>query len=148
LVLDGSGAIVPDLRSHDWSPEGTQFVHDRINGQELRIADVLTGQSRQLIQANALRPVWSPDGANIAFNGPLTTIASIALDGSNFKTIIARGKNYTVGGPVWSPTGSHLVYWRFETQSFRQFVYRATADGGGNTNLTGELNYAIPYGWR
>ncbi len=157
LVLrnDGSyfdGGLSPDISSHDWAPDGLDIVHDRLNWDELWVADAVSGVTvRILATDHANWPVWSPDGTRIAFQSS-AGIDTIAPNGGSRNTIIKWAPTYSVSSPRWSPTGSHLTYRWWDRRLLPQGVfdiYRATAFGGGKTNLTKDIgNAPFVIGWR
>jgi hypothetical protein len=101
---------------------------------------------------NALGPVWSPDGAQIAFDrpGPRGGIFLIDANGGGLRRLTLGG-----GEPAWSPDGSQLVFVRREGKE-RTPLYGIGADGKlffrhGRTRLyvigadgTGERRLAMP----
>jgi hypothetical protein len=153
-VLNGeyfTGDPGPDIGSHDWAPDGTEIVHDDYSGTELWVADAFLGLTARILATDHVNsPVWSPDGSRIAFNSS-GGIDTIAPDGSSRKLIIKWGPTYSVGSPRWSPTGSHLIYswWNRSLSSPVFDIYRATAGGGGRTNLTKDIEgFPFALGWR
>ena len=156
FVEDFSEVWRPLVRTHDWSPDQTAIVYDTVDW-ELFTADTFTGDSFLLTNTTGVGfPVWSPDGSKIAFQVPVASIATINPDGSGEKTIIKR-KSHSVFGaglPGWSPTGEHLIYqWHPGQTQGGEFpipdVYRATAGGGGKTNLTADVEGpTTPIAWR
>lgn len=156
-----SGDLGPDIRAYDWSPSGTEAVHGVYSNSGLWIADRQGARRLLLASSPALGPVWSPTGDKIAFDGPNQSIFTILTSGGSLLEILRSNANpanaskkVIVGNPKWSPTGSHLAYRRMAGTGFsgRTDVYRATPDGGNQTNLTGDLGgstpYSSPVGWR
>ena len=154
--VDQNGDTRPDIRGHDWSPDGAAIVYDT-EADELFVEDLAAGQSLLLTTERAAGPAWSPDGSRIAFdlippNGGLSDITTINPDGSNLTTIIRSrsGRHFRgVSKARWSATGAHLVYSSFGGFSDPVDIYRATASGGSKTNLTGDSDdYVKPLAWR
>ena len=139
--------LSPDIGSHDWSPSGTEIVFDRYSVKELRIAS-LSGTTRLVMADWSSVPVWSPDGATIAFDSS-RGIDTISPNGANRRNIIKYMASYFPGSPQWSPSGSHIAYTRWNSLTYQTEVYRATSIGGGKTPLTsdGALSLGIA-GWR
>jgi len=154
--------VGPDLRDHDWAPDGTQFVFDVVSTQELRIGDVSTGQDRLLLDASAevgvSAPKWSPAGDRIMFylrrRGSYPEVALVNVDGSNVKTLVRGSPNGSWAVGVWSPTGSHLLVRYFDHFLKDHHLLRMTANGSGKTRLTGKNAFPaagsgpVPTGWR
>ena len=148
----------PDVSSHDWAPDATAMVwDDSIAGDGLLIADLLSDPVPSVLIAAGGNPDWSPDGTKIVFDSP-DGIETINPDGTG-RTLVLEvkdSKNLStfvfIGMPTWSPTSSHFVYSRDRQTSGRDTtsdVYRAAADGSGNTNLTKHTDdRARPIAWR
>jgi Tol biopolymer transport system component/tRNA A-37 threonylcarbamoyl transferase component Bud32 len=116
-----------------WSPDGTKlaFATENVDlnpqnsatHSQLWVADVTTGQTRQIQVTDATMPSWSPHGERIAFFERLGRPA-----GGHIWTIPAAGGEAvqaTSGdtrdwSPVWSPDGRYLYY---------------ASDRGGSMNL-------------
>lgn len=143
----------PDLWSFDWSPSGSQIVYDRFSVGELRVANAGSGSSSVIYAGYVRTPAWSPDGSKIAFMRVpgFSQISTIAPTGGTPKKIASGGTSWSVSSPSWSPTGSHIVYARFNNLELplnTYDVYRTTASGNGQTNLTNDVTSAFPVGWR
>jgi hypothetical protein len=154
--IDQNGDVRPDIRGHDWSPDGAAIVYDTTD-DELFVEDLDTGQSLLLTTERASDPAWCPDGSRIAFNlippnGGLSDIATIRPDSGDLTTIIRSrgGGNFRgVSQARWSPTGAHLIYSSYGGIDDPVDIYRATASGGSKTNLTGDTDdYVKPLAWR
>jgi len=164
LVVDttDNDRIRPDMREHDWAPDGTQFVYDSVASKELDVGDVLTGDVHQLFDASAdggvARPKWSPAGDRIMFflrsPGSYPEVALIGADGLNLKTLVRGAPGFTWQVGVWSPTGSHLLVVHRDHHGLDNYILRMNADGSGKTRITdknmwsGVLDYPRPTGWR
>jgi Tol biopolymer transport system component len=112
------------------SPDGRRILFQRGFAGEapIFVGDRDGANARQVgLGAN---PMWSPDGARIAYNDLRGEIFVMNADGS--------GVRRTAAGmlPSWSPDGSRLAYVRNEG-GFRFFV--ADADGSGERHVASQL---------
>jgi hypothetical protein len=163
VLFDGDGnatglAAAPSLlvpltgfNSYDWSPDLLEIVSSSGDFRELRVTDILSGETRVIATGWFSGPAWSPAGNVIAFHDGYGTIATIQPDGTGQTAILRGGGNYANSTPIcWSPSGSQLVHRRDPGWDLYQSdVYRANANGSGKTNLTGDLpNSARPIAWR
>jgi Tol biopolymer transport system component len=109
----------PGTRCFDpaWSPDGKQIVHAReINPStsQLFLMDADGGNLRQLTHSAFLTssaPVWSPDGARIAFNGAFgknRAIFLVTLDGTEISRLTAAEGNQ--GEASWSRDGRRIFF--------------------------------------
>ena len=159
-------------RGMDWSPDGTQVVFTACHSG-LWVASA-SGDSQVRVlahcadRANAFCdcwdyscPRWAPDGSRIAFqasmsDGSVQTIETMAPDGSGRQVILSGRLERTPGmpnEPLWSPSGTHLVFWRHLYSSNGvgtnvRDIYRAAASGADEVLLTRDLDgWAEPEGW-
>lgn len=128
---DGKGlrAITKGLEDDQtpvWSPDGTRILFARVlspggrgeTGPHLYIVSVAGGPPRPLVTSASFGgeqdPVWSPDGAEIAFfavRGLGAGIYEVHPDGSALR-LLDREANYpyVIGVPhSWSPDGSAIL---------------------------------------
>jgi Tol biopolymer transport system component len=132
-VADGHVEVLSDLLATDleWSPLGSQLAiasgqTDLVAGQRLRDGSIRlyeadSGEMRTLVGPSGVSSLtWSPDGSRIAYqrgrssrgDGIDQEIWVAQVDGSR-EHLLARGFSSIHGiGPVWSPTGDHIVYQR------------------------------------
>jgi len=173
-VLTGyPGQYYPDIRDHDWSPDGDKIVYScskpLLNENRLFIVADLGNPDAlplQLTFSRSYEPQWSPDGSKIAYlggpslrNGTLVTINPDP--GNSDQTILFANtspKADGLGVPYWSPDSTHLVflcrYWWTQRGNpgkggAQPDVYRVTADGEGLKDLTKDTDELVyPLGWR
>lgn len=149
LVSVNAEGLVPDIFGHDWSPDGGAMVHDNRSNKELWIADLTLDASALLFQGSlANRPAWSPNGQTIAFHGASGSIQTIRIDNGRLTTLVKSSPTTSLSNPRWSPTGSHLIYTRFDNRLNGSAVFRVNADGSGAKSLTSELESAWAIAWR
>jgi Tol biopolymer transport system component len=136
-LVDPDGTNLRALEIDVWteyasfSPDATQIVFEGHDGTdyEVYVADVATGETRQLTDApgNDGWPVWSPDGSTIAFsterddclfvpaelecwrtgepNDQFRDIWLMDPDGSNQRRVSAELAQFV----AWSPDGRYLL---------------------------------------
>jgi hypothetical protein len=153
--------IYPSISSHDWSPFGDEVVYTHSAGDgsnpSLKVTKFFadgTTQTRSL--GEGAGPVWSPDGARIAFS--IIDIWSILPDGTGALQL-TKTKSYDIWNelPQWSPDSQHLVFlettrkWKRGDLWYTYYrdILRITASGGGKTNLTSDTDeFVVPLAWR
>lgn len=89
--------------------------------------------------ANALDPVWSPDGKRIAFiGGKDGSMFVMNADGTE-RQLLVRGKDPvgSAGRPSWSPDGRRLVF--VGAQITTDNLYTVRSDGSGLRRLAGDI---------
>lgn len=87
------------------------------------------------LPANAIHPVWSPDGHTLAFESDLNgnwDIFTVALDGSDLRQITHGVDNERFAS--WNPDGSRLVYASDQGENWD--VWSMDADGSNPIQLT------------
>lgn len=101
------------------SPDGTRLAYTRSTGsgddyaREIYIIDLQTGREEKLDVPgdNYYGPVWSPDGAHIAFNyftGTNWEIGIVNSDNTGFR--ITQGNDeFGMFSPTWHPDGQSIV---------------------------------------
>lgn len=102
---------VPDVCSHDWSPDGSQLVWETME-QVLRVTEIGSGTSRPLTALRGCDPSWSPGGETIAFKTMESygSIVTIRPDGTDLHTTRSgRPGREIVFSPVFSPGGQQLA---------------------------------------
>ena len=158
LVVQGDGSLGPDIWSHNWSPDGTQFVYDTSDGQ-LVIADLLTGTFDEIVTSGPMHlPQWSPAGDKLMVKYQTRFRSAVGVmntDGTGLKLVEAGGFSWHTDVGVWSPTGSHLVYVHTDNLWEDSYIARATSNGTGKRRLTdaslgwgSPFEWLTPFGWR
>jgi hypothetical protein len=117
-----------------WAPTGDMMAYENATHNELWVVDLLNTHIRIHI-GQAKDPQWSPDGALIAFaNG--SGIATIQPNGTGYKVIIPHTPTWVFTDAHFSPTGGYIVYTGCQQTTSNFDVFRATAKGGNQVNLT------------
>ena len=119
-LLDRKGKIKKRLTysqaietSPTWSPDGRMiaFTSDRAGSPQIYIMDAEGLNVRRLTYQGGYNdsPCWSPQGDRIIFASINDgfSIASIRVDGSDFRILAELGNNEN---PHFSPDGNHIVF--------------------------------------
>ena len=145
--------------TYDWSPDGSQIVIALLDRPscKLWVIDIPSLAERCLLNTGNY-PVWSPDGAKVAYRCSDGGICIVNIDGSGNKQILTMPKSgwrCWCSYVRWSPDGKHLTYmYNCHDQgmlNWRRNIYRIAIDGSQNTLLTRDLPTAPikgPVGWR
>jgi dipeptidyl aminopeptidase/acylaminoacyl peptidase len=114
---------LPSVGDPQLSPDGkwvaytvtTYSLQDNRGASRIWLADVTTGQARQLTQGpgSDRQPRWSPDGATVAFvstrQGGGPQLAVLALSGGGGEARMVTNLVDGVSDPVWLPDGKGLL---------------------------------------
>jgi Tol biopolymer transport system component len=95
-----------------WSPDGAHLAVVGLIGSAwgLFVADVNTGDLRQVSDTAGAQVVWSPDGRQIAMNvfGANRGLYVVNANGSNLRLRVED--TIWIGSQAWSPDGNRIVY--------------------------------------
>ncbi|MDF2895925.1 MAG: hypothetical protein K0Q46_2711 [Rhodococcus erythropolis] len=128
--LDGSGLrqvtpTVGDVSSDSRyasfaavAPDGTQLAYTR-GGRYIELVDLDSGETRT-VHEGGYQPVFSPDGARIAFSSG-GGISIMNTDGSDVRVVAAGDSGF---GAAFSPDGSRVIF------NVGGYIVEAPADGG------------------
>ena len=150
LVETAPGDLWPALEDYSWAPGGEKVIYSGVGNHDLSIADLLGTPHQRIFTGYAMAPQWSPDGAKIAFTSfsTATSIATIKINGTQFRVIVPGTATWWPYRPYWSPGSSHVAF-TGQTQSgsppnyvFNLDVNRSTATGGNLADLT---NQSAPF---
>jgi Tol biopolymer transport system component len=119
------------------SPDGTKIAAD--NGLSVFVLDLDTGEEISFGCWTSTTPVWSPNGAKIAFAG----VVSYDIPGAGYYEICLANPDLTEVTPVtslkslswfptWSPDGTRLV---FESKVSGSNSLYMTEIGSGSVTL-------------
>ena len=134
---------------------GVKIVADHNNYLDLRVITLSTGNAQTVFIGNAFSPTWSPSGGRIAFHIYSSAvvygaISTIAPDGSAYKVVVKARAGYGVSSPSWSPDSANILYTQsFDNATSTYDVYRVSATGGSQVNLTPDLpGFPSSVAWR
>lgn len=132
-----------------WSPRGDRIAFVRIpaGGGDRDIYSINADGSNLTDLSNDptsfdLEPAWSPDGARIAYSGPLHPGESVGMDlwvmnadGSGKQALSHEDNRYSDGAyPAWSPDGTTIAF-AANNGSGYYHVWSTPAGGGQNGEL-------------
>ena len=139
--IDGTGAfrlagdrrVAMDECIDAWSPDSRSLAAEVTLAGVSRIllVDVRTGASRFLTPENVVArcPIWSPDGAWVAFQDATadrSDIEVIRADGSGMRSLTGNLIGFQADGPdTWSPEG--WIYFGAEGSAWRANVRAGTS---------------------
>ncbi len=137
-----------------WSPDGTQiaFASNQAGDYDIFILPLAGAQGQTQPSGSVelsdepinltnqagkdLRPTWSPDGGQLAFESDRSgqwQVWLMASDGSSQRQLTNGSADS--GNPAWSPDGSQIAFASNRTGNFD--IYLLNADGSGEVlNLT------------
>jgi Tol biopolymer transport system component len=114
---DMAPSASPDGRSVSYvhyAPDYESRVH-----ADLRVLDLVSGQTRSVATGEIMSTAWSPDGRQIAFLGTIDDVFAIwvvPLEGGVDPRILVKSASSTIegrtlwGSPDWSPDGTALTF--------------------------------------
>ena len=147
-----------DDHSPSWSPDGTRLAFlskrahpdpDRTNNDDVWVVDAKAGATpRQMTntpQAEAGRPVWSPDGSRLAilvgdddthYAYELHKLAVLAANapGPTAPRFLSPGLDRAVSNPSWSKDGQRVSFLLEDDRS--QYAASVPAEGGPARRFT------------
>jgi hypothetical protein len=97
------------------------------------------------------RPMWSPDGSQVAFTRVSQTCATPNQPGRHLYVMPATGGSERlvvsdVEGPIWSPSGEGFAFFRWD--SFNSWgIWMVAADGSGERRFGSSLAGYPPVAW-
>ena len=129
-----------------WFPEGGKLLVTAL-GEETSIwvVTVLGQAAPQMLRRQAFGPAISRDGGSIAFlsgarHAPKDIWVS-GLNGEAPRKLAAEGEDQRLGGPVWSPDGRWIAYWREIKKgpdSFDRSIELQPAAGGPSRTIVSD----------
>lgn len=118
LTRDATSSNLIDDVKPAWSPDGSLIAFQRFE-RCFRCTGIYVMRSdgsalHEILQANASRPRWSPDGLRLAVsNAALPTSANGTIEVTHVLAVNLSGEPLTTGSGnyvTWSPRGEYLAY--------------------------------------
>ena len=140
-VLAGAAWSAPSLGEPSLSPDGTEVVF--VSGGDIWTAPAQGGVAHILVSdpATELRPIYSPDGARVAFmsnRGGTTNIYLLTLATGEVKRLTWADANEQLDG--WSRDGKWVYFASAVNDVGRQDdIFRVSADGGTPLEVSREV---------
>ena len=130
-------------RAARWSPDGASvlFLSDRSGEEELYLVpqDGL-GEPTQLTsggEARKLNPVWSPDGARVAFAEKDGKIFVLTVESKEVVEVADEAEGQSLDY-AWSPDGNWLAFSLSDPTDYRS-LYIWGVEDGQTRRITGEM---------
>ncbi|TMK96367.1 MAG: hypothetical protein E6G40_12260, partial [Actinobacteria bacterium] len=126
----------------DWSADGAKIVFRSTRDDQRGEIYVMNGDGSGVIRLTSdpailkRRPVWSPDGARIAFVGG-SQVYVMAADGSGLEKVTDIQGNSFIHDVTWSPDGKELAF-STDAGGDEPALFVIDVDGGNLRRLTGE----------
>ncbi|MGB7730631.1 MAG: hypothetical protein WBL50_21560 [Candidatus Acidiferrum sp.] len=126
-----------------FSPDGEKVAFARklsgVATPEICTIATLGGGIATVTQDGSM-PAWSPEGNKLAYvrrkPGEPETLATVGLDGSDVRTILAGDAIYPfLGAPTWSPDGKTIAVARSRGEDSRE-IWLVPANGGDAKEIT------------
>ena len=140
---DGSAVAVTEVDERDESADDPLAA----------FAVFLDGREKALIAAEAVGPVYSPDGTRVAFTGVIdrsafrssSAIFVAAADGSS-PVRLTHGEAIEDASPSWDPSGARIAFTRDDRSGRgprKLSIEQVNADGGCEQTLFREHGAAL-----
>lgn len=150
-----------NLGGLSWSPDGTHFVGEGFNGDDLSKRGVwsmaidgsdlrrLTDPGSKVDVPPSEGAAYSPDGSRVLFyrseagdNLDRVQVMTVGVDGSDVRQVSSSDYHTEIGKAQWSPDGSKLAFIVFDgdTTFFKEqtrAVFVADAAGGAPVQVAG-----------
>ncbi len=148
LTSDGNSKYTPM-----WSPDDTTILYTYQDLVDLQIGTVTTAGVQTNLTTDATDlyfkdfPVWSPDGADVAFqkvNGTKYQIFKMDV-GSQVQTRLTSNTAYDHNRAEYNPAGTLIAYYIDPTFANNNQIAVVSSAGGAETNLTSKAyDHEVP----
>lgn len=159
LTLTAPYVSARNFRPHEFSRDGTKLAYmerhpdDPGNFPLLMVATDLDADTPTVTEMPYNSPDfhWSPATDRLIFSRN-DNIMTMAADGTDVRTLLARTSNTIYYQPIWSPDGQYVAYTRgrWRGWTLETYIERIPAAGGTAILMTGDLNKDVrknPLNW-
>jgi TolB protein len=143
--LNAALSIAESQEAPSFSPDGNKVAFvvrirqsDTIRNTEIWSLDLNTAEETVLVSGPeaAYDPVWSPDGANVAYiqrTGTANDVWIAPLNGGGVYQLTNIGMCVS---PVWSPDGNFLAFFRLNEGAFEAWYVELTHNPDGTLSAS------------
>ncbi len=139
------------LRSIGFSPEGSEIWLSGTDSRKIRMVPLVGGEPRVFLGEKAVSPVWSPDGARLAYHsldaGDPIFVAD--RDGGNARQIFRDRPDKHNHYLAWAADGQHIYFVHGTPATKDMDLWEISASGGTPERLTqldSEMSDPTPLG--
>ena len=140
-ITPGADDESAPLRSLGFSREGTEIWLAGTESRKIRMLPLVGGEPRVFLGEKAVNPLWSPDGARLAYHtlDPGDPIFVADRDGSNKRQIYRDRPDKHNHYLTWSSDGEWIYFVNGTPAANEMDLWRIRASGGDPERLT-QLN--------
>jgi Tol biopolymer transport system component len=131
---------------YEFSPDGRSVLFMSTNSNGLAVVSIAHVDGSGVRPLDLLMPAIRasfrpPDGSEILFLGMgasgTYSVYAVDIDGGDVRTVVEPHSYYDLTGAAWSPDGSKILYWAWNTwgEGLTAKTHVISADGTGDIEL-------------